>query len=185
MLEQKSINGIDVAGLSMMIEKIKEKPEIATFRFRTFNTWINNMNNRAMVKGFYGAGKEDDTRKKPYIFEEDEPHVLLGGDKGANPVEYLLVALSGCLTTSLVAHASVRGIDLEEVESTLEGELDIRGFLGITENVRRGFKEIRVTFKIKSDAPKEKLLELIEHAKKRSPVFDMVSNPTPVRVTLE
>lgn len=179
------VNGVRVTELFGVIDNIKKDPEIAMFQFRASNKWVNGMHNRASVKDFYGAKHEDETREKPFVFDEDEPYVLLGGDTGANPVEHVLAALSGCLTTSLVAHAAVRGIKLDEVESRLEGDLDIRGFLGLTEDVRRGFQNIRVTFRIKSDAPGEKLEELVETAQKRSPVFDIVTNKTPVTVTLE
>ncbi len=179
------VNGVRVTELFGIIDNIKKDPEIARFQFRASNKWVNGMHNRASVKDFYGAKHEDETREKPFVFDEDEPYVLLGGDAGANPVEYVLVALSGCLTTSLVAHAAVCGIKLDEVESRLEGDLDIRGFLGLSEEVRRGFQNIRVTFRIKSDAPREKLEELVETAQKRSPVFDIVTNKTPVAVTLE
>lgn len=153
--EHKTVNGVKVKKLFETIDMIKKNPDIAKFKFRATNKWVNGMHNRANVKDFYGAGKEDDTRKKPHIFDEDEPVVLLGEDAGANPVEYVLVALSGCLTTSLVAHAAAKGIRLDSVESKLEGDLDVRGFLGITEDVRRGYDNILVTFKIKSDATRE------------------------------
>jgi uncharacterized OsmC-like protein len=179
------VNGVRVTELFGVIDNIKKDPEIARFQFRASNKWVNGMHNRASVKDFYGAKHEDETREKPFVFDEDEPYVLLGGDTGANPVEYVLVALSGCLTTSLVAHAAVRGIKLDEVESRLEGDLDIQGFLGLSEDIRRGFQNIRVTFRIKSNAPREKLEELVETAQKRSPVFDIVTNKTPVTVTLE
>jgi uncharacterized OsmC-like protein len=188
MVEQqvyKEVNGVRVGDLFGVIDTIKKDVEIAKFQFRATNRWVNGMHNRAEVKGFYGAKREDDTREKPYVFDEDEPFVLLGSDTGANPVEYLLVALSGCLTTSLVAHAAVRGVRLDAVESSLEGDLDIRGFLGLSEEVRRGFQHIRVKFRIKSDASRETLEELVETAQRRSPVFDIVTNRTPVTVTLE
>lgn len=183
--EHKTLNGVKLKELRETIDEIKKRPDIAKFKFRATNKWVSGMHNRASVQGFYGAGKEDDTRTQPYVFDEDEPLVLYGEDTGANPVEYVLVALSGCLTTSLVAHAAFKGIKLDEVESRLEGDLDVRGFLGLTEDVRRGYDNIRVTFRIKSDAPREQLEELVEQAQRRSPVFDIVSNRTPVTVTLE
>ncbi|MCD1294067.1 osmotically inducible protein C [Methanocella sp. CWC-04] len=185
MIEEKIVNGINVTKLYSTIDTIKERPGLAKFQFRATNKWVNSMHNRAKVKDFYGAGKEDDTRTEPYVFDADEPQVLLGEDQGANPVEYVLVALSACLTTSLVAHAAVKGIQLDEVESRLEGDLDVRGFLGISNSVRRGYEKIRVTFKIKSNATREQLLELIDVAQKRSPVFDITHNTTPITVTLE
>jgi uncharacterized OsmC-like protein len=120
------------------------------------------------------------------VFVKDEPPVLLGTDNGANPVEYALAALAGCLTTSLVYHASARGLVIEEVESTLSGDLDLRGFLGMDERVRNGYQQIQVKFKIKAPGvPQETLRELVELAQKRSPVFDIISHPTPVCVSLE
>lgn len=185
MAEQKIVNGVNVDQLLDTINVIKDKPDIAKFRFRASNRWINGGHNRTSIKDFYGAGQEDTSRTEPFVLDADEPPVLLGTDQGANPVEYVLTALAGCLTTSLIYHAAAQGIKIDEVESRFEGDLDLRGFLGLSENVRNGYENIRVTFKIKSDAPKDKLEELVKLAQKRSPVFDIVSNPVPVSVGLE
>ena len=139
--------------------------------------------NQTTVKDFYGAC-ETQTRETPFVFQKDEPPVLLGQDAGANPVEYLFAALAGCVTTGLVYHAAAKGIELDEVESTYEGDLDLRGFLGMTNEVRNGYESITITFKIKSDAPREQLEELVQIAQDRSPVFDIVSNPVPINVKL-
>jgi uncharacterized OsmC-like protein len=109
----------------------------------------------------------------------------LGRDHGANPVEYALAALNGCLTTTLVYHAAAQGIKIEEVESTLSGDLDIQGLLGMSDKVRNGYEKIKVTFKVKADAPEEKVKELVDIAQKRSPVFDIISHPTPIEVSLQ
>ena len=180
-----TINGVNVEELFKTVDAVKKTAAIAKFRFRADNTWIEGGHNRTSVRNFYGAGEEDTSRKTPFILDADEPKVLLGTDRGANPVEYVLTALAGCLTTSLVYHAAARGISIEEVESHLEGDLDLRGFLGISEDVRNGYENIRVTFKIKADAPEEQLRELVELARKRSPVFDIVSHPVPVSVELK
>jgi uncharacterized OsmC-like protein len=119
------------------------------------------------------------------VLDKDEPPVLWGEDHGANPAEYALAALNGCLTTTLIYHAAAQGVKIENVESTLAGDLDIQGLLGMSENVRNGYEKIKVTFKVKSDVPKEKIRELVELAQKRSPVFDMFSHPTPVQVSLQ
>jgi uncharacterized OsmC-like protein len=119
------------------------------------------------------------------VFELDEPPVLLGKNLGTNPVEYLLVALSGCLTTSLIAHASARGIEIKGVESRYEGDLDLRGFLGLSEDVKVGYENIRVYFKIDADVSEEQKEELIRMAQKYSPVFNSIANPVPVSVHLE
>ena len=123
--------------------------------------------------------------RNPLSLKKMIPPVVLGEDHGTNPAEYALAALNGCLTTSLIYHAAAQGVKIEEAESTLSGDLDLRGFLGIDESVRNGYEKIDVTFKIKSDAPEEKLVELVELAQKRSPVFDIISHPTPIQVRLE
>lgn len=179
-----NINGVNVDQLFSTISAIKENPGLAKFKFRANNQWINGGHNRTNIKDFYGAGQEDTTRRRTFVFDNDEPAVLLGEDNGANPVEFVLHALAGCLTTSLVYHAAAQGIKIDSVESSFEGDLDLHGFLGLDEKVRNGYENIRVTFKIKADAPEEKLKELCELAQKRSPVFDIVTNRTPVTVQL-
>jgi uncharacterized OsmC-like protein len=182
--ETKVINGVNVTMLFETIEAIKGNPEISKFKFRATNTWQDGTYNRATVKDFYGALQEDDTRA-PLHFEIDEPPVLLGNNQGANPVEYLLVGLSGCLTTSMVAHAAARGIKLKGVQSRLEGELDVQGFLGLSETIPVGYKNIRVSFKIDADITDREKEELIEMAQKYSPVFNSVAKPVPVHVKLD
>ncbi len=178
------INGVNITQLLETIDAIKENPEISQFRFRATNTWQAGTHNRARVKDFYGALQEDDSRA-PLIFEIDEPPVLLGDNKGANPVEYLLAGLSGCLTTALVAHAAARGIELKSVRSRLEGDLDVQGFLGLSETIPVGYREIRVSFTIDADISEEEKQTLIEMAQKYSPVFNTISKPVPVKVLLD
>ena len=185
MTKQKTMNGVNLDQLFGTINAIRETPGLAKFKFRADNQWINGGHNRTTIKGFYGAGQEDTSRAEPFVMDNDEPAVLLGTDSGANPVEAALHALAGCLTTSLVYHAAAQGIRIDEVESQFEGDLDLHGFLGLSDEVRNGYECIRVTFKIKADAPQEKLEELLQLAQKRSPVFDIVSNPTQVSVRLE
>lgn len=174
------INGVDVERLGQTVQAVQQNPSLGTSQFRAVNRWINGGHNRSTIKGFYGAGQEDTTRTKPFVLDADEPYVLLGNDQGANPVEYVLHALAACLTTSLVYHAAVRGIHIESIESRLEGDLDLQGFLGLSDQVRRGYKQIRVNFTIQSDAPAKDLEELT----KFSPVFDIVSNPVPVSISI-
>ena len=177
------VNGVNITKLFETIESIKEKPEIAKFNFRAKNKWIGGMANQSTVSDFYGACKLH-TRSKPHVFTKDEPPLLLGHDKGANPVEYLLVGLAGCVTTSLVAHAAARGVKIDSIESYLEGDIDLQGLFQIDEKVNPGYEGINISFKIKSDASQETLQELIELAKKSSPVANTVSRPTPVNVRL-
>ena len=184
MTEEKNLNGINVDELFSTIELIKEKPEIAQFKFRATSEWVDGTHNRATISDFYGAGQEDNSRE-PIVFEIDEPPVLLGKNRGINPVEYLLIALSGCLTTSLIAHGSAKGIEIRKVESRYEGDLDLRGFLGILEDVPVGYQNIRVYFEIDADVAEEQKEELIKIAQKHSPVFNSIAKPVPVTVQLD
>jgi uncharacterized OsmC-like protein len=175
------INGVNVDRLAETVTAIQQNPNLAVSQFRAANRWINGGHNRSTIQGFYAAGQEDTTRSKPFMLDADEPPVLLGRDQGANPVEFVLHALAACLTTSLVYHAAARGIRVESVESKLEGDLDLQGFLGLSDKVRRGYKEIRVHFTVKSDASAEQLKELTTF----SPVHDIVSNQVPVSISVQ
>lgn len=182
-MDAKVVNGINVDQLFSTVDLIKGNPDIARFKFRASNQWVNGTHNRGSVKGFFGALKEDDSRPE-VSYDMDEPPVLLGRDAGSNPVEYLLTALSGCLTTSLVAHASAKGIELKSVRSRYEGDIDLRGFLGLSQDVPVGFQEIRVYFEIDADISDEQKQELIQMAQKYSPVFNTITRATPVSVKL-
>ena len=175
-------NGVDVPTLFATLDAVKGQPAIAGFQFRASNEWISGTHNRSTIQGFYGAGQEDVSRAEPFTVDAGEPAVLLGSDTGPNPAEHLLHALAACLTTSLVYVAAARKVPLSEVESTLEGEMDVRGCLGVSDTVRNGFSRIRVTFRVSGDAPEAKLREVVERAQARSAVFDMVTNGVPVDV---
>lgn len=179
--EHTVVNGVDVTSLGETLKVIRKTPEIAQFQFRNENKWIDGSLNRSTIKGFYGAGKEDDTRNKSYEFYADEPPVLLGEDHGANPVEYLLHALAGCMTTTMVYHAASQGIVIKELESSLEGDIDIRGFTGVSQDVPKGYSEIRVSFRAKTDADAEELKSLT----KMSPVYNSIAGSVPVVVNVE
>ena len=182
--KEQMVNGVNVSKLFETVGVIKEKPEIAKFNFKAKGKWINGGHNRTTINEFYGAC-QNFQRQESFVFEKDEPPVLLGEDHGANPVEYVLAALDGCLVTSLIYHAAAQGIKIDEVETSFSGDLNLHGFLGLEENTRNGYEKIKVEFKIKADASKEKLQELVQLAQNRSPVFDIVSHPTPVEVSLE
>jgi uncharacterized OsmC-like protein len=175
-----TINGVDVERMGATVQTVQQNPGLARFQFRAANRWIGGGHNRSTIQSFYGAGQEDTIRTKPFVLDADEPPVLLGNDQGANPVEYVLHALAACLTTSLVYHAAVRGIQIESIESKLEGDLDLRGFLGLSDRVRRGYQQIRATFTVKSDASVKQLEDLARF----SPVYDIVSNPVPVTIAI-
>jgi uncharacterized OsmC-like protein len=179
-----TVNGVAVDDLFNTINAVKATPSIAKFNFRIHNQWVDAGQNCSTADSFYGAGQEQ-TRLQPFVLKADEPPILLGKDSGANPVEHLLHALAACLTTSMVYHAAARGIHIEEVESTLEGDLDLHGFLALDKNVRNGYQGIRVNFKIKADVPDERLQEVVQLGSGHSPVFDSVTNGVPVSVTAE
>jgi uncharacterized OsmC-like protein len=177
-------NGINVDQLYGTLDAIKDQPGLGTFQFRASNRWLGGAHNQSTIRDFYGAGQEDRSRAEAFIIDAGEPAVLLGTDTGPNPAEFLLHALAACLTTSIVYVAAARGVELESVESTLEGDLDVRGGLGIDESVRNGFQQIRVTFDVKANAPAEKIREVVERAKARSVVFDSITNGVPVEVAV-
>ncbi len=182
--QAKMVNGVNVTQLFETIDTIKKQPMVAKFRFRINNEWLGCGHNRSKVNGYYGA-TEEMTRPQSFILDADEPPILLGEDKGANPVEYLLHALAACVTTSMVYHAAAKGIEIEEVESAIDGDIDLHGFLGLDPKVRRGYQEIRMKFKIKADADDEQLEEIVNLGPTFSPVFDSVTRGVPVKVSCE
>jgi uncharacterized OsmC-like protein len=177
------INGFSTDAISETIEAIQGNPEIAKFQFRVKNRWITGGHNQATVKEFFGGCEEDTSRQKAWVFNNGEPPILLGNNEGANPVEFLLSGLSGCMTTTMALHAAARGIEIESIESKFEGDLDVQGFLGLNDKIRQGYQQIRVTFDIKGNITEEQKQDLIMFAKK-SPVYDVVTNGTSVEVGL-
>jgi uncharacterized OsmC-like protein len=178
------INGVAIDNLLTTIDAIKKTPSIAIFKFRVHNQWEGASQNSSTVDEYYGAG-EDMSRRKPFVLLADEPPILLGQDTAANPVEHLLHALASCLTTSMVYHAAVRGIHIEEIESSLEGDLDLHGFLELDKRVRNGYQGIRVKFKIKADVTEDQFQQLVQLGSGHSPVFDSLTKGVPVSVTAE
>ena len=176
-----TINGIDVERLSGTIDHITDDPALARFQFRAQNKWIDGGHNRSTIKEFYGAGHEDTSRTEPFVLDVDEPPVLLGENRGPNAGEYVLHALAACLTGTLVYHAAARGIALEGLECTIEGDADLQGFLGLDESVRPGFENVRVAFKATGEFDDDQLAELASLTR-YSPVRDIVSNPVPVAI---
>ena len=179
--EQRSLNGVSVDQLMETIEAVRNDPGLAEFRFRAKNRWIDGTHNRSSIQGFYGCGAEDASREAPFEFDNGEPPILLGDNEGANPVEFILHALAGCLTTTMVAHAAARGIEIRGVESSHEGAIDVQGFLGLDESCPKGYREIDVTMKVDSDADAAQLRELAEF----SPVFSTIRNPIQVNLNIE
>jgi len=179
-----SVNGVAVDRLFLRSMLSKLSRPIAKFKFRIRNQWETGSRNRSSVSTFTGANQEL-SHPKPFSLEADEPAILLGMDMAANPVEYLLHALASCLTTSMVYHASARGIHIEQVESSFEGDLDLHGFLDLNPSVRKGYQGIRILFKISANVPDDQLREIVQLGTEHSPVFDSLTNGVPVSITAE
>jgi uncharacterized OsmC-like protein len=177
-----TVNGLDVQAAFDTIDAIKTDSSLAKFQFRVRNSWITGGTNRSTIRDFYGAGREDDSRTSAFEFVNGEPPVLLGDNEGANPVEFLLHALAGCVTTTLVLHAAARGITIRELSTELEGDLDVRGLLGLDETVSPGYEEIRIRMKIDADCSEEALADLMTVAQAHSPVCNTVCRPVPVKI---
>jgi uncharacterized OsmC-like protein len=175
-------NGVDVPTLFATLDAVRAQPDIATFQFRASNEWINGTHNRSTIQGFYGAGQEDTSRTEPFRYDADHPAVLVGNNNGPTAVEFLLHAIASCLTSGLANIAAARGITLHRVHSTVEGDIDLLGILGLSDDVRNGYRQIRVTFEIDGDAPAEVLAELVEQSRRRSAVYDVLVNGTDVVV---
>ena len=176
------LNGLNTEQLFQTIDAVKEEPSLAHFEFRAKNQWINGGENRSTIQGFYGVGAEDGSREKPFVFTNGEPPVLLGNNEGANPVEFLLHALAGCLTTTIVIHAAARGITIQELSTELEGTIDVQGVLGLDDTVPVGYKQINIKLHIKADCSDDELEDLLAFAKAHSPVCNTVCKPVPVTV---
>ena len=175
------INGIEIDTLKATIGAIQAEPDLGDCRFRATNKWLNGNHNRSTVTGFYGA-KQEIAHKQTFMMDADEPAILAGNDEGANPVEHLLHALASCLTTSMVAHAAVRGIEIDELESEFEGDIDLRGFLGLADDVPKGYTAIRAKFRVKAD-PAD--IETLRGLTAFSPVFNTLTTGTDVDVKVE
>ena len=179
--ESKRVNGINLNVLQETVNAIKNDPELGSCKFRATNKWIDANHNCTTVTGFYGAKQEIDHKQK-FELHADEPPILAGQDQGANPVEHLLNALASCVTTSMVAHAAVRGIEIQELESELEGDIDLRGFLGLASDVPKGYTDIRVKFKVKTE---EQNMERLKSLASFSPVYNSLINGVKVDIQVE
>lgn len=177
------LNGVDTPTLFATIGAVASQPDLCAFRFRATNRWQSGTHTRNTIRSFYGAGGEQE-HVREFVVDADHPQVLVGADNAPLPVELLLTALASCLTGSLGNIAAARGIRLHEVESVIEGEMDIQGILGLSDEVRNGFSKIRIDFTVKGDAPEDKLRALVEQSRARSAVFDVITNGTVVDITV-
>jgi uncharacterized OsmC-like protein len=176
-------NGVDVAALFGTIGVVKGQRDLAQFRFRAENEWVSGTHSRTTIGGFNGAGGEHE-HKAPYTYDADHPAVLTGLDEAPTPVESLLHAIAACLTAGMANIASARGIELRSVRATVEGDIDLQGILGLSDEVRNGYSAMRVHYEIDSPASAEEIRSLVEQSKARSAVFDVLSNGTNVDVSV-
>jgi uncharacterized OsmC-like protein len=181
--EHTTRNGVDTATLFATLDAVRGDTELAKFQFRATNRWLAGTHNQSTIQGFHGA-KQDLTHQQPFTFDADHPAVLVGNDNGPTPVEYLLHALAACLTAGIANVAAARGVTLSEVSSTVEGDIDLLGILGLSNEVRNGYQRIRVAFTLRGDDP-EKLRAVVEQSRRRSAVFDVLTNGVPVSIDVD
>jgi uncharacterized OsmC-like protein len=176
------INGLDQRAMGETIAQLKTDPRLARFEFRTRNSWVDGGENRSTIRDFYGAGREDTSRTTAFEFTNGEPPVLLGRNEGANPVEFLLHALAGCVTTTTVLHAAARGITIRRLSTELVGTIDLQGLLDLDPTVPAGYEGIRIRMQIDADCSDAELDDLLAFAQRHSPVCNTVCRPVPVRI---
>lgn len=179
-LQTNAINGVNADAITEMAGNMQKDEEFSKFRFRVHNEWIEGPHSCSTIQGFYAGGEEHTEREQALAVHADQPEYLGGKNIAPNPVEYYLHALDSCLSVTLVSHAAVRGIPIESVEVSSEGEMNARGFFGVSEDVNKGFERVRVDMKVKSDADEETLIKLAMY----SPVYEMVSKAIPVDFSL-
>ncbi len=178
------MNGVDTPTLFATIDAVNGQRELAKFKFRASNRWISGTHSRGRIDGFFGAGTEH-KHVSDFQFDTDHPTVLVGKDQGPLPVEFLLHGLLSCITAGIGNIAAARGVKLTEVESSIEGDIDIQGILGLSKDVRNGFQQLRVNFRIKGDAPAAKLREIVEQSRARSAAYDVLANGVPIELSVD
>jgi len=177
------LNGVNTPGLFATIDAVDAQRDLARFRFRATNRWQGGTHSRSSIKSFYGAGGEQEHVREHQV-EADHPEIFAAQDHGPTPVELVLAGLASCITAGIGTVAAARGVELYEVESTVEGDMDLQGILGLADDVRNGFENIRVDFKVKGNASDETLRTIVEQSRSRSAVFDIVTNRVPVQITV-
>jgi uncharacterized OsmC-like protein len=176
-----TVNGVDLERLNATIEAVTADPGLGRFQFRARNHWLDGGHSRTTIQGFYGAGQEDTTRTQPFLVDSDEPTVLLGENRAPNAGEFALQALAACLAGTVVYHAAARGMALHALECTVEGDLDVQGFLGLDGNVRPGYEQIHVSIKVAGEFDDEQIAELAALTR-FSPVRDTITNPVALTI---
>lgn len=176
-------NGVDTPTLFATLDAVKQAPEAAKFQFRAHNEWQSGTHSRSTIEDFFGVGEER-SHERTFVFDADHPAVLVGGDNGPTPVEFLLHGLASCITAGLANIAAARGVTLHEVRSTVSGDIDLNGILGLNPEVRNGYQQVTMDIAVKGDAPAEVLASLVEQSKQRSAVYDVITNSVPVAINV-
>ena len=182
--EKVAMNGVDVPTLFATINAVGEQPELARFQFRASNRWVRGTHSRTRIEGFSGAGGEHE-QTQDFVYDGDHPPVLCGVGNAPTPVEFLLHAIAGCITAGIGNIASARGVQLESVECTVEGDLDAQGLLGLSDDVRNGYQALRLSYKIKGDADEATLRKIVAQSQARSAVYDVLTNGVPVSIDVD
>jgi uncharacterized OsmC-like protein len=177
--EPTALNGVDVPTLFATLDAVRDQRDLARFRFRSGSRWVSGTHTQATSRGYYGAGQEHE-HQRTFVFDADHPPVLVGGDNGPAPVEFLLYALSACITAGIANIASARGVALTRVETSVVGDIDLQGIFGFSDAVRNGYEGIEFHVTIEGDAPAETLTEIVEQSRDRSAVYDVLTNGVPV-----
>jgi uncharacterized OsmC-like protein len=181
--ETANRNGVDTATLFATLDAVKQAPAAAQFQFRAHNQWITGTHSRSSISDYFGVGEER-AHEREFVFDADHPAVLVGKDNGPTPVEFVLHALASCLTAGIANIAAARKVTLTEVRSTVSGDIDLNGILGL-QDVRNGYQQVTVKFVVKGDAPAEVLREIVEQSRSRSAVYDVMTNGVPVDIDVE
>jgi uncharacterized OsmC-like protein len=177
-------NGVDTATLFATLDAVKAAPEAAAFQFRTRNEWVSGTHSRSTIGDFFGVGEER-SHERTWVFDADHPALLVGKDNGPTPVEFLLHSLAACLTAGLANIAAARGVTLTSVRTTVEGDIDLNGILGLDPEVRNGYQAITVRMTVEGDAPAETLRDLVERSRARSAVYDVITSQVPVTIEVD
>ncbi|NIP32271.1 MAG: OsmC family peroxiredoxin [Candidatus Dadabacteria bacterium] len=182
-VKQNILNGVNVDKISSTVEAIKKDHEIASFKFKNRNKWITGGLNRSVIKEFDGACQTFGNRE--FVIDNDQPDILLSNNAAPTPFEHLLHALAGCITTTLVYHASAKGVEIYDMETKFTGDIDLRGVLGLPGAKRNGFEEIKAEVSVKADISENEIEELVQHALNRAPLFDTLTNGVPIKVDVQ